>query len=248
MILATREPPSAGPRLAFELCCLFPSGTRTAVARCFVQVAARRSTLLAPGEENSRGHETGPGGNPAKTICSSQAFTVNCAEAIVNPCANAAPFGEVTGNTHITSSSGVQIQFSGDFGEYATIDITGDNSFYATAIVGRNGDSCNYHVSWKFNNGSGADIYSPASAGVYAAPLPETARRSSLRSNCTEPTCSHLLLAPMQTTPLRVASSRRVSSPGAAAAAAFPTLEPEPEPPNPRTPNPRTSFIPSSSP
>jgi hypothetical protein len=113
--------------------------------------------------------EAGSNGNPAKTVCETRAFTVNCADAVVNACANVAPFGEVVGNKHIETSSGVQINFDGDFGDYATIEITSDN-FYASATVNRNGDSCNYHVSWKFTNENGGDIYTtdPA-AGVYSA-------------------------------------------------------------------------------
>jgi len=113
--------------------------------------------------------EAGSNGNPAKTVCESQAFTVNCAELVINPCANEAPFGEVVGNTHISHTSSVQIQFAGDFGDYASIEITGDNNFYAATTVNRNGDSCNYHVNWKFTNENGADLYGTPQPGVYSA-------------------------------------------------------------------------------
>ena len=113
--------------------------------------------------------EAGSNGNPGKTVCESQVFTVNCADLVINPCANTAPFGEVLGNTHISHTSAVQIQFAGDFGDYAFIEITGDNNFYASTWVNRNGDSCNYHVNWKFTNPSGADLYGTPQPGVYTA-------------------------------------------------------------------------------
>lgn len=111
--------------------------------------------------------QAGSGGNPDKTICRSQSIIVNCLEAEVNPCATVTPFGEVTHNTQISSSATAQIQFSGNFGVSANVEITGPNDFSTAGSVGRNGDSCNYHANWKFNNPSGADFFGNGGAGVY---------------------------------------------------------------------------------
>ena len=112
--------------------------------------------------------QAGSGGNDGKTVCQTKTITVNCGEAVVNPCANTAPFGEVLGNKHISDNSTAQIQFEGDFGPTAHLEITDSNGAYVgSADISRNGDSCNYHANWKFTNGSGADIYGNYGPGVY---------------------------------------------------------------------------------
>ena len=113
--------------------------------------------------------QAGSGGNSDKKLCQTTAITVNCGQAILNPCANTAPFGEVVGNKHISDTSTAQIQFEGDFGATAHVEITDSNgAFVGSADINRNGDSCNYHANWKFTNGSGADIYGNYGPGVYA--------------------------------------------------------------------------------
>lgn len=113
--------------------------------------------------------QAGSGGNAAKSLCQTTAITVNCGEAVLNPCANVAPFGEVVGNKHISDTSTAQIQFDGDFGPTAHVEIRdGNGAVVGSADIKRNGDSCNYHANWKFTNGSGADIYGNYGPGVYA--------------------------------------------------------------------------------
>lgn len=112
--------------------------------------------------------QAGSGGNPSKQLCQTKAITVNCGQLVANPCANTAPFGEVLGNKHISDTSTAQIQFEGDFGPIAHLEITDSNGAYVgSADINRNGDSCNYHANWKFTNGNGADITGNHGAGVY---------------------------------------------------------------------------------
>jgi len=112
--------------------------------------------------------QAGSGGNPDKKVCQTTAITINCVQAVVDACANTAPFGEVVGNKNISDTSTAQIQFEGDFGPVAYLEITdSDGAPVGAANINRNGDSCNYHASWKFTTGSGADIYGNHGAGVY---------------------------------------------------------------------------------
>lgn len=111
--------------------------------------------------------QAGSDGNPDKQICQTTPITVNCWEAAVNPCANTAPFGEVVGNTRINPNATAQIQFQGDFGPGAMVEITDASGFYRSAYIERNGDSCTYHANWKFTTDSGADFYGNNGAGVY---------------------------------------------------------------------------------
>jgi hypothetical protein len=110
--------------------------------------------------------QAGSGGNSDKTVCKTQAIVVACAQADVNPCASEAPFGEVVGNTQIKPHATAQIQFRGNFGSSAWVEIRAEG-FYRSASIGRNGESCTYHANWKFNNESGADFIGNAGAGVY---------------------------------------------------------------------------------
>jgi hypothetical protein len=113
------------------------------------------------------GTQPGSGGNPDKTVCEPKTIRIDCVEAQVNPCANTGAFGEVTGNTQIRANATAQLQFRGNFGEFAFVEITGDN-FYRQALIPRNGNSCNYHANWKFTTQSGSDLYGNSGAGVYS--------------------------------------------------------------------------------
>jgi hypothetical protein len=111
--------------------------------------------------------QAGSGGNADKTVCTTQAIVVACGEEIVNPCASAAPFGEVVGNNKISRDAAAQIQFRGNFGPTATMEITNANGFYRSASVAKAGDSCNYHANWKFTTPNGSDVFGNDGAGVY---------------------------------------------------------------------------------
>lgn len=100
-------------------------------------------------------------------MCNSETIVVQCADEIWNPCASAAPFGEVVGNNKITDHSTAQINFEGDFVYVAHIEISNTDGFLRSANVNRNGESCNYHANWKFTNGSGADIFGNNGPGTY---------------------------------------------------------------------------------
>ena len=112
--------------------------------------------------------QAGSGGNENKTVCKTESIIVACAAQIVNPCASTTLHGEVVGNDKISVNAAAQMQFRGDFGPNAFVEISGPNSFYRSASVARSGDSCEYHANWKFTNSSGADFYGNNGAGVYA--------------------------------------------------------------------------------
>jgi hypothetical protein len=103
--------------------------------------------------------QAGSNGNENKFVCSTETIIVACAAQVVNPCASTGPHGEVVGNDRIGVNAAAQIQFRGDFGPTAFVEITGPNSFYRSASITRNGDSCEYHANWKFTNDNGADFY-----------------------------------------------------------------------------------------
>ena len=120
--------------------------------------------------------QPGSGGNPDKKVCQSQPVTINCGEALVNPCANTAPFGEVVGNTRIRATATAQIQFKGNFGPWALVEISDASGFYTSAYVQQSGDSCNYHANWKFTTADGADIYGNNGPGVYTVKVTGNAK------------------------------------------------------------------------
>lgn len=115
-------------------------------------------TLLANGTHSLTvcATQSGAGGATAKTSCQTQEITVNCTS--TDPCANAQVFGEVPANKNLCKANGnIQTQFSGSFGESATLLIEGpsETGFTRTTQVGRAGDSCNYHDNWDPQDGNG---------------------------------------------------------------------------------------------
>jgi hypothetical protein len=109
--------------------------------------------------------QSGSGGNAAKTDCQTTTIIVACAS--TSACASTAPFGEVVGQKLISDSATAQVNFKGDFGPTAYLQITKNGSTISGANISQNGDSCNYHANWKFTNDSGADIYGNDGPGVY---------------------------------------------------------------------------------
>jgi hypothetical protein len=128
-----------------------------------------QKTWLPDGDYSLEVCVTQPGsvGNPGKSDCQTIAIVVACAEQWVNPCASAAPFGEVVGNDRIRPNATAQINFRGNFGALASVEITGPNGFQQFGMIAKAGDSCNYHANWKFTNTSGADFYGNSGQGVY---------------------------------------------------------------------------------
>jgi hypothetical protein len=115
--------------------------------------------------------QAGSNGNPSKSICQTETILVNCAQQVT--ACTAAPFGETPANLHIRDHATAQLQFHGDFGDPATVRITGPNGSSAfdsdNFSIGENGNSCNYHANWSFtgSNGNGADLTGNAGAGLY---------------------------------------------------------------------------------
>jgi hypothetical protein len=104
--------------------------------------------------------QAGSNGNPDKTACASTTLVVACG---ASPCSGEA-FGEIPANKNLCKANGhINFQFRGDFGETATLVITGpDGNWVSDQIpVGRDGLSCNYHYNWDpgTDNG-GAGTYS----------------------------------------------------------------------------------------
>lgn len=100
--------------------------------------------------------QSGANGTAAKTSCATQTVTVNCTSP--DPCANAQVFGEIPANKNLCKANGhIQTQFSGSFGETATLLIEGpaDTGFTRETQVNRAGDSCNYHDNWDPQDGNG---------------------------------------------------------------------------------------------
>ena len=110
--------------------------------------------------------QAGANGNPSKGVCQSETIVVNCGATVPTACSSA-PFGEVVGNHNISVNATAQVNFRGDFGSSATLDITGPSAFTASATVDGDGNSCNYHANWKFTNGNGADVYGNDGPGTY---------------------------------------------------------------------------------
>jgi hypothetical protein len=109
--------------------------------------------------------QNGSNGNPGKSVCQSETIVISCGS--IDPACASGPFGEVVGNRNISVQAAAQVNFRGDFGDAATLEITGPNGFSASAIINRDGNSCNYHANWKFTNGSGADIFGNDGPGTY---------------------------------------------------------------------------------
>jgi hypothetical protein len=109
--------------------------------------------------------QAGSGGNPNKKTCSVETILVSCEVAEETAC-TAAPFGEVIGNTKISSNAAAEIQFRGDFGPSALVTVVG-NGFSDSATIPQNGNSCTYHANWKFQNANGADLFGQNGPGNY---------------------------------------------------------------------------------
>jgi hypothetical protein len=112
--------------------------------------------------------QAGSGGNSNKTTCQTETIVVDCNDTVSDNACRLTAFGEVVGNLHISSKATVQINVKGNFGDSANIRITGPNGYDSGDFsISQNGNSCNYHANWKFNESSGADIYGNGGAGDY---------------------------------------------------------------------------------
>jgi hypothetical protein len=74
-------------------------------------------------------------------------------------CATVGPFGEIIANKNLCKANGhIEIQFRGNFGDPATLLISGNN-FSMQVPVNRAGNSCNYHYNWDPAEGQQAGTY-----------------------------------------------------------------------------------------
>ena len=114
------------------------------------------STTLTDGQHTFTvcATQPGSGGNPDKTGCATQTVTINCPA--TSGCDTTEVFGEVPANKNLCLANGtIQIQFRGNFGETANLEIDGPNNFSLAVAVNRAGDSCNYHYNWDPGTGNG---------------------------------------------------------------------------------------------
>jgi hypothetical protein len=121
-----------------------PNGTHT-VELCFTQ--------------------SGSQGREPKTTCATPiSVVIDCTPPEQNVCAEAAPFGDIVGNPSLCKGNGtphVPVHVRGDFGEEASLSISGPNGFTHTAGMRHAGESCNYHYNWDTQDGNhgGAGTY-----------------------------------------------------------------------------------------
>jgi hypothetical protein len=114
---------------------------------------------LAPGNYTFQicAIQQGANGNPDKQACATQmSFTVVPCTTPVSDCGASAPHGEIVGNQqNVCTTKQVNVQWSGDFGDSATLNITSNKQgqLYNGSIT-HEGDSCQYHLNWDSTAGT----------------------------------------------------------------------------------------------
>lgn len=104
--------------------------------------------------------QDGANGREPKSTCQTINVVVDCSAN--NPCGGVTRvFGELPNNKNVCKNNApIEVNFSGNFGNTATLSITGPNGFSSGAIsVGENGESCNYHYNWSPASNGGAGTY-----------------------------------------------------------------------------------------
>lgn len=129
---------------AYAVDVVLPNGTHT-VELCFTQSGAQ-------------------GREPKMTCAAPVTVVVDCASDDTGVCAEAEPFGNIVGNPSLCKGKGtphVPVHVRGDFGDEATLSISGPNGFAHTAGMRHAGESCNYHYNWDTRDGfhGGAGTY-----------------------------------------------------------------------------------------
>lgn len=103
--------------------------------------------------------QSGAQGREPKAVCAEAlVVTVDCAPDDANVCADAEPFGNIVGNPSLCRGNGtpnIPVHVRGDFGEEASLTISGPNAFSHTAGMRHAGESCNYHYNWSTRDGHG---------------------------------------------------------------------------------------------
>lgn len=103
--------------------------------------------------------QSGAQGRTPKKVCApSETVTVAC----VATCADVEPFGNLVGNPSLCKGNGppnIPVHVRGDFGDAATLTISGPNGFTHAAAMRHAGDSCNYQYNWANTSDGGAGTY-----------------------------------------------------------------------------------------
>lgn len=107
------------------------------------------------------------GGREPKSACSEPVtVTVEClgggGDGGDEGCPVSEFFGELVSNPKMCNGRGqvkIQIQFRGDFGSFATLDIEGPEGYRLSEVVPRNGNSCTYHHNWNLGKQPSGGVY-----------------------------------------------------------------------------------------
>jgi hypothetical protein len=117
---------------------------------------------------------TQPSGHTRMTACGDvQTVVVDCSpESGGGSCADH-PFGETVaqGNKNICAGGAaphINVNAKGEFGDDATVHITGPNGYVHDADIDRSGNSCVYHYNWanQFSNGGTGTYYFTVTGGT----------------------------------------------------------------------------------
>lgn len=105
--------------------------------------------------------QSGAHGREVKRACSEPVtVTVDCI--VPSSCPVSEFYGEIVSNPQMCNGNGpakIQVQFRGDFGSSATLDISGPNGYQHSVVVSRSGDSCNYHYNWDLGRDPSGGVY-----------------------------------------------------------------------------------------
>jgi hypothetical protein len=142
----------------------FSRGSRAKTANYSVTLSlpnGTHSVELCLTQSGSQGRE------PKRACATVEAVSVACAPE--NACSGASFFGNLVGNPSLCTGNGpphIPVHFRGDFGESASLLISGPNGYGHSATLQRAGVSCNYHYNWQptGNDGDGSYTFTAVSA------------------------------------------------------------------------------------
>jgi hypothetical protein len=98
-----------------------------------------------------------PSGKARMTACATVHVDTTC-DATQATCTQEGPFGDTVGNHNLCAgmhNSNVEAQVKGDFGDDATLTVSGPNGFGYTVAIPHSGNSCVYHYNWDTRDNNG---------------------------------------------------------------------------------------------
>jgi hypothetical protein len=111
--------------------------------------------------------QSGSQGREPKTVCAAPVtVVVDCAPD--NVCEGQEPFGNLVGNPSLCTGRGpphIPVHVRGDFGEDASLTISGPGGFTHSAAMNHAGESCVYQYNWDAGSNGGAGTYTFTVAG-----------------------------------------------------------------------------------